>query len=191
MIQDAQLYLSASFTNLLHLASMQLHTQRLDLVPFSLQDLDLFHATNNHPFVRKHLWDDEILPVELSRDILNTVEGLFAEQRYGLWQIIERESGTFVGYTGLWTFFGEPQPQLLYALLPDYTGKGYATEAAGTVMHYAFEELKFSYLRAATDPPNEASGRVCLRLGMTFLGERNMDGKATNFYEVKQIVRNQ
>ena len=35
-----------------------------------------------------------------------------------------------IGMVGLWEFFDEPQPQLLYALLPEHTGKGIADEAS-------------------------------------------------------------
>ncbi|WP_394336181.1 hypothetical protein [Adhaeribacter arboris] len=38
-----------------------------------------------------------------------------------------------MGFAGLWFFFEEDQPHLLYGLLPEYTKSGLATEAARAV----------------------------------------------------------
>ena len=47
-----------------------------------------------------------------------------------------------------------------------FHGKGFAMEAAATLLNYAFEELGLHRVRADTDPQNTAAWRLLERLGM-------------------------
>jgi ribosomal-protein-alanine N-acetyltransferase len=86
---------------------------------------------------------------------------------------------------GLWEFFDEPRPQLLYALLPDYLGKGIAAEASREIIRYSFDTLGFNYLCASCDTPNEASHKVAERLGMVKTREETINGKPITFYRIE------
>lgn len=90
-----------------------------------------------------------------------------------------------MGYAGLWYFFEEPQPQLIYALLEQFTRRGYAREAGTSIIQYAFEKLGFEYLTAATDEPHNASKKVMLSLGMEFVEKRIENNKPTLFYRIE------
>ena len=75
----------------------------------------------------------------------------------------------FVGCCG---FKSRPTPQtnhyeMGYYLLPQYSGKGYATEAARGVIRYAFESLGAEALYAGHHPLNSSSRNVLLKLGFT------------------------
>ena len=163
-------------------------TQRLLLTPFKASDLEVFHQINTDPYVRKYLWDDEVIPKELSQELLQKNQKHFLDEGYGLWKIIERQTNEIIGYTGLWYFFEEAQPQLLYALLETYSGQGMATEAAQSVIHYVFSTLKFDYLLAAMDKPHLPSQNVAKRLGMRFIQERLEDGKPTVFFRIDNAL---
>ncbi len=60
--------------------------------------------------------------------------------------------------------------KLGYAVAFDHWGKGYATDAARTLVHYGFRELGLHRSSAAIGPENVASLRMAERLGMTFEG---------------------
>ena len=49
-------------------------------------------------------------------------------------------------------------------------GRGYATEAAGAVVRYAFETLNLHRIETSYQPENTASGRVLRRLGFAVQG---------------------
>lgn len=49
---------------------------------------------------------------------------------------------------------------------PDYTGNGYATEAGLALLDFAFRTVGAHRVIATLDPANDASVRVCHRLGM-------------------------
>ena len=164
---------------------MKLRTKRLHLTPMSVNDLDVFHQSNTDPSIRKYLWDDEIISHSLSKEILEEVENKFQEDKWGLWKIVDAIDDVFMGYVGLWIFFDEAQPQLIYALLPQFTNSGYAVEAAAEIAKYALEVLHFKNLIAATDPPNKQSIAVCVKLGMVLKEEKEMDGKPTLFFELR------
>jgi RimJ/RimL family protein N-acetyltransferase len=53
-----------------------------------------------------------------------------------------------------------------WTLHPEFEGKGYATEAAESMLAYAFTELRLHRVIAELDPRNDASIALCLRLGM-------------------------
>ena len=161
-----------------------LETDRLNLIPFETTDLDLLYQTLTNPFVRKYLMDDEIIPYEKAKEFILTNEQSFINSGWGLWKLLLKKEHVFAGIAGLWRFFGEEQPQLLYALLPNQIKKGYAAEASKAVINYAFNELNFKYITAACDTPNVASKKVCERLGMKEIDEKEINGKKTTFFKL-------
>ncbi|QCW52684.1 GNAT family N-acetyltransferase [Nocardioides dongxiaopingii] len=74
--------------------------------------------------------------------------------------------GAFLGWCGLTRF--DPQHRsasLGYCLGAAAWGHGYATEAAGAVLGWAFETLDLNRVQAETDTRNLASARVLEKLG--------------------------
>ncbi len=159
-------------------------TDRLQLEPLTASDLPVLHALLTDPSVRKYLFDDQVIPVGDAAGILETALETFAKHRYGLWLVYPKGQPEAAGLVGLYGFFSEPQPQLLYAFLPQHQGQGFATEASRRIVQYAFEALGYAYLEASCDLPNVASVRVMERLGMERLKEECTDGKALVWYRL-------
>lgn len=174
-----------------------LSTSRLLLSPFQSNpvDLEVFHSINTDRFVRRFLWDDESIDRQTAAQILRHNQQLLERDGYGLWKISmiattpatskgSEEQG-IMGYAGLWHFFDdEPQPQLVYALLPPFTRQGYAVEAAQAVINYSFTQLDYDYLIAATDVANVASQNVAKKLGMKQVETTDKQGKPTAFFRI-------
>jgi RimJ/RimL family protein N-acetyltransferase len=57
-----------------------------------------------------------------------------------------------------------------WTLAREHWGKGYATEAAGAAVQFAFDELGADRVQASTDVSNAAMRRVLEALGWTFEG---------------------
>lgn len=57
-----------------------------------------------------------------------------------------------------------------YSVDSSRLGRGYATEAARTVVRYAFDELRLHRLETSYHPENAASGRVLRKLGFSVEG---------------------
>lgn len=114
----------------------------------------------------------------------------FEEEGFGLWLIeldsVEPQNPKVVGFVGLWYFFDEPQPQLLYALLPKALKQGYASEAANKILAYCFDELGYDYVVASCDRPNLNSQKVAQRLRMHKVEERIIHQNPVVFFRIDQ-----
>ncbi|MGB7377276.1 MAG: GNAT family N-acetyltransferase [Rivularia sp. (in: cyanobacteria)] len=60
------------------------------------------------------------------------------------------------------------QAELGYEISPDYWGKGYATEAASTILKFGFEDFKLYHIYSRCIAENMASRRVLQKIGMKF-----------------------
>lgn len=60
--------------------------------------------------------------------------------------------------------------ELGYRFLPEYWGKGYATETARAALNYAFNEIKTDVVYAMAVTENTGSNRVLQKLGFEELG---------------------
>jgi len=65
--------------------------------------------------------------------------------------------------------------ELGYWLAKPWWGKGYATEAAGEVLGFAFRNLRAPLVEAGWFQDNPASGRVLTKLGFVFAGAEKRD----------------
>jgi ribosomal-protein-alanine N-acetyltransferase len=165
---------------------MHLETNRLIIVPAKADKFDDIYQIFTNEFVRKYLCDDTILSKEQVQSFIDTSDRLFIENNYGLWCLHNKETKAMIGLSGLWIFFEEKQPQLLYALLPQYTKFGYAKEASRKIIEYAFNQLGFTYLDASCDTPNIPSHKVALSLGMKKFKEEIVENKPLTIYRINR-----
>ncbi|WP_172193018.1 GNAT family N-acetyltransferase [Microcoleus asticus] len=163
---------------------MIIETQRLVLKPIVESDLNTLHEMFTNFYVRRYLCDGEILSLQQVEEMLVENKRLFEEKKFGLWFIETKNDREIIGFVGLWYFFEEAQPQLLYALLPKALKKGYATEASTKILEYGLNELGLDYIVASCDRPNIESLKVAERLGMRQVEERIMNGNPILFFRI-------
>ena len=163
---------------------MILETERLILQPIVENDLNTLHAIFTDSYVRRYLCDDQIWSLDPVEEMLEQNTKLFAEKKFGLWFIETKSDRAIMGFVGLWYFFEEAQPQLVYALLPKALKKGYATEASTKILEYGFDEPDFDYLVASCDRPNIESQKVVARLGMRQVEERIVNENPILFFRI-------
>ena len=121
-----------------------------------LQDAEVMYAYE-HAFSAEEV--QEWLDRQLTR---------YQEDGIGLWAIISKETGEFLGQCGL-TWQETDQGRELevgYLLKKAYWHKGYATEAAKACKDYAFYVLGKNRVTAIIRDNNLPSQRVAKRLGM-------------------------
>jgi ribosomal-protein-alanine N-acetyltransferase len=154
-----------------------LTTLRLELRPFTPDDSAELHALFVDEGVRRWLLDDQVVARDWVDAEIAASGTRFGGGSAGLWAVrargdderarrrIPQSLRPILGFAGFRPFFDPPELQLLYGLLPAFWGKGLAAEAAGAAVAHAFEVLRFTEVRAATDVPNLASIAVLERLG--------------------------
>ena len=146
-----------------------LTTQRLILRRWRSEDCEPFAALNADPLVMR------FFPARLSRaesDVMvERMEAHFEKHGFGLWAVELRESGTFLGFTGLNVPGFEapftPCVEIGWRLAAEHWGRGFATEAARAALQFAFEELKLDEVVALAVPLNVPSRRVMEKLEMS------------------------
>lgn len=91
--------------------------------------------------------------------------GSWALRGYGMYSVIERSSGRWIGRVGPWQPEGWPGAEVGWGLVRSAWGNGYATESAETAIGWAFDTLGWSDVIHCIDPDNHPSARVAERLG--------------------------
>jgi RimJ/RimL family protein N-acetyltransferase len=132
-------------------------------------DREPFAALNADPEVMEHF------PAPLSRQdsdqLVDRIEQRFDELGYGLWALEVRESGEFIGFTGLilQTFDAPflPAVEVGWRLARSAWGHGYAIEAARRAVEYGFRDVGLEEIISMTARRNTRSRAVMERLGMT------------------------
>jgi len=91
--------------------------------------------------------------------------GSWALKGYGMFSVIERSSGRWVGRLGPWRPEGWPGAEIGWGLVRSAWGKGYATEGSAAAIDWAFDALGWDDVIHCIDPANSGSIRVAERLG--------------------------
>lgn len=90
----------------------------------------------------------------------------YAFYDYGLWTVLEKESGRVVGRAGLFpSEILENAVELGYMIAPEHQKKGYAYESGKAILSYAGEILDIEEIHLLSDQRNEASLRTAAALG--------------------------
>ncbi len=101
---------------------------------------------------------------------LATVAGSWALRGYGLFSVIERASGRWIGRLGPWQPEGWPGTEIGWILIQAAWGRGYATEGAAAAIDWAVDRLGWSDIIHCIDAENIASAAVAARLGSSERG---------------------
>jgi ribosomal-protein-alanine N-acetyltransferase len=148
---------------------LSLGTPRLLLRPWRDADVDAFAAMFDDPAVM------EFLPPAKDRAAIEAIVGRvrahFDQHGFGWWAAELRETGAFIGFTGLSRIPFEahftPAVEVGWRLASAYWGQGYASEGARAALQAGFTQLGLSEIVSITVPANRRSWRVMERIGMT------------------------
>ncbi len=99
-----------------------------------------------------------------------TMVGAWQIQGFGMFSVIERGSGQWIGRIGPWQPEGWPGTEVGWGLLSEWQGRGYALEAAVASIDWAFDQLGWSEVIHTIDPANLPSQRLAERLGSRLRG---------------------
>lgn len=156
---------------------LTLRTSRLILRPWRDDDLPRFAQLNADPSVMEHF--PGVLTRAESDQLAARIIRHFAERGFGLWAVEVPEVASFAGFVGLavpqFEAHFTPCVEIGWRLARQHWGRGYATEAAGAAMAFAFIELGLDEVVSFTPPGNRASRRVMEKLGMSRSQEEDFD----------------
>ena len=110
------------------------------------------------------------------RDTAGTVTYLetnvkhWADHGFGMWMLRDAATNAVVGRAILrhLAVEGVDEVEVGYGLLPEYWGRGLATEIAQACVRIGFQQLRLRSIVAITTPPNIASQRVMEKAGLAY-----------------------
>lgn len=161
--------------------TVTLHTSRLILRPPVEDDLDAWAMLDADEVATRFIGG--VQGRAGSWQGLATAVGMWSLRGCGLFSVLERDTGAWVGRVGPWIPEGAIGTEIGWAIARPGWGKGYATEAAAAAMAWAFGHLGWTQVIHCIDHDNAASIAVAHRLGSAWLGaDREADGKEVQVY---------
>jgi aminoglycoside 6'-N-acetyltransferase len=153
------------------LGSSEWHTEtdRIGLRTFDKRDLDLFLEYRNDPEIaRLQGWElpyTEAEAHEFFEDLSRIPPGTPGE--WHQFAVVDKTMGVTVGDVGLHVRPADPLiADVGYTIARRYQRRGYATEAVGAIIEFAFDVVGVSTVLANALAENEASRAVAERVGM-------------------------
>ena len=152
---------------------IELETDRLYLRQWIESDRELFSRLNADPRVMEFY--PNVLDRIASDAMIDRLQALIADRGWGLWAVELKADKQFIGYVGLhvpkYDLPCSPCVEIGWRLACEYWGKGYATEAARSVLEVGFDRLNLPEIVSFTATVNRRSRAVMERLGMNLDAE--------------------
>jgi ribosomal-protein-alanine N-acetyltransferase len=138
-----------------------LQTKRLSLRKLSLDDAEEIFALRSNDEVNKFIDRAKAKDVDEAIAFINKVNISIANNNSIYWVICYRENPKLIGTICLWNINEKLyKAEVGYELIPEYQGKGIATEALSVVINYGFDEMMLGTIEAYTHKENMASTKL-------------------------------
>ncbi|MGQ2982420.1 GNAT family N-acetyltransferase [Flavobacterium sp.] len=150
-------------------------------------DIKMFELDSSAD-VHRYLGNKPLQAIGESREVINGIRQQYLSNGIGRMAVIIKDTGEFIGWAGLKLEHDvnghDKFYDVGYRLLPQYWGRGYATEAAVAFIDHGFRSLGFQKINACALTGNAASRKVLEKAGMQLIEEFTFTGK----YEGEKAV---
>lgn len=146
-----------------------LETDRLRLRHLAPRDDAFILRLLNEPSFIRNIGDRGVRSLEDARRYL--AEGpiaSYARHGHGLYGVELKASGVPAGMCGLIKRDYLEDPDVGFAFLPEFWGRGYAFESGAAVVTHGFESLGLRRILGIVSPGNAASIGVLAKLGLRY-----------------------
>ncbi len=169
-------------------------TERLILRKLTEDDVDHIFLLDSNPEVMRYVGALPITQKEESAKMLENIISQYERNGTGRLAVIEKESNQFIGWSGIKLLTDEVNGfknvyELGYRFLPEFWGKGFATESALASLDLGFNQLNADKIYAYADVGNESSNRILTKLGFEKKGTFLDNGDICNWFELKNFNR--
>lgn len=150
-------------------------TVRLQHRAFVEADAEAFFALNGNQEVMRLTGEAPLESVEAARSAIAAYPD-FKQVGYGRWASVLKETQEIIGFCGLKYLPELDAVDVGYRFLPEFWGRGLATEACRACLEYGFHTLQLEKIIGLVLPENAASIRVLAKVGMKEDGTLVDDG---------------
>jgi RimJ/RimL family protein N-acetyltransferase len=146
----------------------------VELRPYSDDDLALTEALECDPEMMREL-GGPVDPAEIPPLHRRRVESVAKGEWW--FTIIPEPSSPPVGTIGIWDSSpaGSPIHEVGWMVLPEFQGRGIASEALGLILSRARAEPRFTRIHAFPGVSNAPSNALCRKFGFTHKEERDFE----------------
>ncbi len=149
-------------------------TERLYLRELTTDDASFIFALVNSPDFHRYIGDKSVRNLEDAREyIRNGPQVSYRSNGFGLYCTLIKSSETPIGICGLVKRDTLELPDIGFAFLPEYYGKGFGYESAKGVLEHDVA-AGFAQIAAITSPDNDRSIKLLKKLGFNFKGHKQM-----------------
>jgi len=157
-----------------------LETERLTLSQLAIADAPFILELMNEPGFIEFVADRGLRNEADAADFLSEkILPNYERFGFGFYRVTLRQSKIAIGICGLVKRETLDDPDIGFAILERYCGKGYAYEAAVAVMEYGRAELGLARICGVTAPQNWVSQHLLQKLGLKFQRRFNLPGYGT------------
>jgi RimJ/RimL family protein N-acetyltransferase len=157
-----------------------IETSRLQLRWLSGDDAAFIHRLVNDPQWLRYIGDKQVHDLAGARTYIDSgPRAMYRQFGFGLNLVSLKDDATAIGICGLLQRDSLPDPDLGFAFLPEYRGRGYAREAAEAVVRHGFSTLEQTRIVALVNSGNQASIRLLEKLGFYLDREIKMEPNGT------------
>lgn len=170
-----------------------IETERLILRDILVSDIEGIFELDSDPIVHKYLGQKPIKTKEKAAEIIAFIHSQYKNLGIGRFAAIEKDSGDFIGWSGLKLNTGKKEAlngktefyDVGFRFIPRYWGKGYATESALAALNFGFNKMNLETIVGAAEVDNIASNKVLQTIGLRFINEFTYQNTPCNWYELK------
>lgn len=173
---------------------LEIETNRLLLRRFEEKDTSNIFKLDSNPEVHKYLGNNPITTKKQAEDIIRFFKKQYEENNIGRFAAFEKESGEFIGWSGLKLNNGQKEElngftnfiDIGYRLIPKFWGKGYATESAIACLEFGFKQMNYDVIYGAAETANIGSNKILQNIGLKYSNDFTFEGKDAKWYELKK-----
>lgn len=152
-------------------------TERLRLRAFTMQDADFIIELLNTPGWIQFIGDRNVKTrIQAERYLENGPMKSYEQHGFGLSMVERREDLCALGMCGIIWRETLEWPDIGFAFLPEYGGRGYALEIAKATLQYGLDVLMIPRIAAITVPHNLRSVNLLEKIGLRFKEDFRMAG---------------
>jgi ribosomal-protein-alanine N-acetyltransferase len=146
-----------------------IETERLLIREIVEDDAPFINALLNSSGFLKYIGDRGVRSDDDARTFIHErLRKSYEVNGYGLYAVLLKAESKPVGICGFVRRDTLPGPDLGFAFLPEFEGKGFGMESSTRMLEYGREELKFDDLYAITTLDNTGSIKLLEKLGFAF-----------------------
>lgn len=162
----------------------ELVTERLLLRRVINEDVHEVFELRSNPKTMQYIPRPLLTSNEEALDHIRMIDDKIVSNEGINWGITLKGSPKLLGIIGHYRIKPEHfRAEIGYMLLPEYHGKGIATEAIKAAVAYGFDQMKLHSIEAIIDPENAASAKVLEKNG--FLKEAHL--RENEYYNGKFV----